>query len=107
MNFFTNISQLKIQGINLIFFIGASIVAIYMNLKNKNIKLRVVKQMIFYGVLGTVIGAILSNKIENDMVLRKCFGIFLLIIAINGTYTLFLQYIKKKKDKNINVKKYF
>lgn len=78
-----------------------------MNLKNKNIKLRVVKQMIFYGVLGTVIGAILSNKIENDMVLRKCFGIFLLIIAINGTYTLFLQYIKKKKDKNINVKKYF
>ena len=78
-----------------------------MNLKNKNIKLRVVKQMIFYGVLGTVIGAILSNKIENDMVLRKCFGIFLLIIAINGTYTLFLQYIKKKKDKNINVQKYF
>ncbi len=105
LNFFTNISQLKIQGINLIFFIGASIVAIYMNLKNKNIKLRVVKQMIFYGVLGTVIGAILSNKIKNDIVLRKCFGIFLLIIAINGTYTLFLQYIKKKKDKNINVKK--
>lgn len=107
MNFFTNINQLKIQGINLIFFIGASIVAIYMNLKNKNIKLKLVKQMIFYGILGTVIGALLSNKIENDMVLRKCFGIFLLIIAINGTYTLFLQYIKKKKDKNINVKKYF
>lgn len=78
-----------------------------MNLKNKNIKLRVFKQMIFYGVLGTVIGAILSNKIKNDMFLRKCFGIFLLIIAIHGTYTLFLQYIKKKKDKNINAKKYF
>ena len=37
----------------------------------------------------------------------SCFGVFLIFIAINGSYTLFLQYIKDKKDKNINVKKYF
>ena len=107
LNFFTEINQLKIQGINLIFFIGASIVAIYINWKNKNIKLKIVKQMIFYGCAGTIIGALLSNKINDDMFLRKCFGVFLIFIAINGSYTLFLQYIKDKKDKNINVKKYF
>lgn len=75
-----------------------------MNLKNKNINFKIVKTMVFYGVIGAVIGAILSNKITNNDSLKKYFGIFLICIAINGTYTFISQYIKSKRDKNSNIK---
>ena len=97
LNLFTEISQLKVQGINLIFFIGASSVAIYMNIINENIKFEFVKKIVFYGSIGTIIGAILSNKIDNNDLLKKYFGVFLILIAINGTYTLISQYIKNNK----------
>lgn len=97
MNLFTQISQLKVQGINLIFFIGSSSVAIYMNVRNKNIKLKLVKKIFFYGIIGAILGAVLSNKIDNNDSLKKYFGIFLIGIAITGTYTLISQYIKNKK----------
>lgn len=74
-----------------------------MNIKNKNINFKIVKTMVIYGVIGAVIGAILSNKINNNSSLKKYFGIFLICIAINGTYTLISQYIKNKRDKNNNV----
>lgn len=105
LNLFTDIVQLKIQGINLIFFIGSSCIAIYMNLKKQNINFKIVRTMIFYGIIGTIIGAILSNKFSNNNLFKKYFGIFLICIAINGTYTLISQYIKNPKDKNSNVKK--
>ena len=104
LNLFTEISQLKVQGINLIFFIGASSVAIYMNIINENIKFEFVKKIVFYGSIGTIIGAILSNKIDNNDLLKKYFGVFLILIAINGTYTLISQYIKNKRDKNNYIK---
>ena len=97
MNLFTQISQLKVQGINLIFFIGSSSVAIYMNVRNKNIKLKLVKKIFFYGIIGAILGAVLSNKIDNNDSLKKYFGIFLIGIAITGTYTFISKYIKNKK----------
>lgn len=93
-----NYSQQKIQGINLIFFIGSSIIAIFMNMKNKKIKLEIAKLSIIFGSIGAVVGAILSNKI-NSKHLKKYFGIFLILIAINGIYTFISQYMKNKKSK--------
>lgn len=96
-------SQQKIQGINLIFFIGSSIIAIFFNMKNRKIKLEIAKPSIVYGCIGTVIGAILSNKI-NSKNLKKYFGIFLILIAINGIYPFISQYMIDKKVKNKKVK---
>lgn len=87
----------------MIFFVGASSIAIYMNIKNKNINFKIVKTMVIYGIIGAITGAFLSNRIENNNSLKKYFGIFLICIAINGTYTLISQYIKNKRDKNTNV----
>ena len=39
----------------------------------------------------------------NPVMALSCFGIFLIFIAINGTYTLISQYIKNKSDKNSSV----
>jgi len=99
LTFFSKMSQQVIQGINLIFFVPTSIVAIYMNWKNKLIDINLSKIVLISGIIGSIIGAILATKIESNN-LRKYFGIFLIIIAINGSYTFISQYIKDKKDKN-------
>lgn len=100
LNWFSNIGQHEIQGINLIFFIPVSLVSIFMNCKNKLIDFKLSKKLIISGIFGAVLGAFLTSKI-NSRILKRCFGIFLIIIAINGTLTFISQYKKDKKSKNI------
>lgn len=93
---FSDVSQHIVQGINLIFFIPTSIVAIYMNIKNKNIDYKVAKKVIISGIIGACIGSLLAIKINSDS-LKKDFGMFLIGIAIFEIYSFFRQYILKPK----------
>ena len=99
LGIFTQLKQHLIQGTNLIFFIPTSIVAIYMNIKNKTIDYKIAISVIIAGIAGAVIGSKLSFKIENDT-LKKYFGIFLLFIAFFEIFSFFRQYILKKKENN-------
>lgn len=93
------IEQHIAQATNLIFFIPTSIVAIIVNIKNKNIRLRVAIIISLFGILGAIVGANLS--IHTDVKkLRKMFGIFLLIIAIHEIYTIYKEHKKSKKGQN-------
>ena len=100
LSIFLGINQKTAQATNLIFFIPTSIAAIYINMKQKNINIKLAKQIIFWGIIGTIIGALIAQKI-NVTVLKKMFGIFLAIIAIHEIYLLIKEYIfyKKEKDK--------
>lgn len=98
-NLFGNIDQHMVQGINLIFFIPTSIVAIYMNIKHKTIDYKISKILIISGIIGAVCGSLLSFKIDNKN-LKKYFGIFLIIIAIFQIYSFFRQYRLGKKENN-------
>ena len=75
------------QATNLIFFIPTSIVAIIVNLKNKNINIKLGVLISLFGILGAIIGANISLKL-NVNILKKCFGTFLAIIALNDTYSI-------------------
>ena len=75
------------QATNLIFFIPTSIVAIIVNLKNKNINIKLGVLISLFGILGAIIGANISLKL-NVNILKKCFGTFLAIIALNETYSI-------------------
>lgn len=99
LSFFTAIQQYEIQGINLIFFIPTSLIAIYVNYKNKLIDFKIAKKCILIGIVGALVGSYLASKIESKN-LRKYFGIFLIIIAINGIYTFISQYKKDKSSQN-------
>lgn len=99
LSIFTSLKQHLIQGTNLIFFIPTSIVAIYMNIKNKTIEYKLAISIILAGIVGAVVGSKLSFKLENSM-LKKCFGIFLLFIALFEIFAFFRQYILKKKENN-------
>ena len=46
LNLFGSIEQHMVQGVNLVFFIPTSIVAIYMNIKHKTIDYQVAKPLL-------------------------------------------------------------
>lgn len=99
LTFFMGIEQHKAQATNLIFFIPTSIIAIFVNWKNKNIDFKLAILISIFGILGAILGANLSLY-TNVSVLKKCFGIFLAIVAINEIYSIVKQYKKVKKTDN-------
>lgn len=103
LSMFMNIEQHIAQATNLVFFIPTSIIAIIINLKNKNIALKSAVLVSVFGILGAIIGANISIKIDVN-ILRKCFGIFLAIIAIHEIYTIIKLY-KINKIRNNNKEK--
>ena len=97
-NLFGNIEQHRIQGINLVFFIPTSIVAIFMNVKRKTIDYKVAMVILIFGIIGAICGSLLSFQLDNQN-LKKYFGIFLIIIAIFQVYSFFREYRIQEKRK--------
>lgn len=88
------------QATNLIFFIPASITAIYVNIKQKLLDWKFAIPIIIAGIIGSIIGASISIKTDVQ-ILKKFFGYFLLIIAIHEIYSFLKLYIfNKKRDNN-------
>lgn len=100
LTFIMGIEQHIAQATNLIFFIPTSIVAIIVNLKNKNIDMPLAIIISVFGILGAIIGANISINIDVK-ILKKCFGVFLAIIAINEIYSIVKEY-KKNKIRDTN-----
>ncbi len=100
LTFIMGIEQHIAQATNLIFFIPTSIVAIIVNLRNKNIDMPLAIIISVFGILGAIIGANISINIDVK-ILKKCFGVFLAIIAINEIYSIVKEYKKTKiRDNN-------
>lgn len=98
---FLSISQKEAQLLNLVLFMAVSFSSTIANLKNKNIDLKIIKNVIPLLVLGAVIGTRLFYKLNNEN-LRKYFLYFLVII---GIYEIISSVITLKKEKN-NTKEY-
>ena len=84
------------QATNLVFFVPTSIVAIIMNIKNKNVDLKLAAIISGFGIIGAIIGANIAMNIDVQ-ILKKLFGYFLAIIAIHEIYTMLKEYINSKK----------
>ena len=98
LTFMMGIEQHVSQATNLIFFIPTSIVAIIINIKNKNIDLKLAIIISIFGILGAIIGSNIS--VYTDVkILKKCFWVFLIIVAINEIYSIIRLYKKDKKNK--------
>ena len=101
LTLFMNIDQHISQATNLIFFIPTAITSIIINMKNKQIDFKVSKDIIIFGIIGTVIGSYIAVRLPSQN-LKKFFGIFFLLIAIFQIYEIYTLYIKKKKTNNKN-----
>lgn len=95
----SGIEHHKAQAANLIFFIPTAIVAIIINIKNKNIDLKLAIQISILGIIGAIIGAKVAVFTDVNS-LKKYFGFFLLIIAIREIYTLFKNHKKLSIEKS-------
>ena len=98
LTFMLGVEQHVAQATNLIFFIPTAIVAIIVNLKNKNIDTKLAILISIFGILGAIIGSNISIHIDVG-ILKKCFGIFLAFITINEIYSIFKLYRNKYKNK--------
>lgn len=78
---FIKVDQRTAQSINLISFIPASLVALIIHYKNRNIEKRITKKLIFPGIIAAFIGSLIAIKL-NPILLKKIFGIFLFVMGI-------------------------
>ena len=98
LTFIMGIEQHIAQATNLIFFIPASLVAIFVNIRNKNLDLKNGTIISIFGILGAIIGANISLNMDVN-ILRKSFGVFLILITINEIYSIIKENKKVKNKK--------
>ena len=96
LSIFFNVNQHTAQTVNLIAFIPMAIVAILIHLKNKLIKFNSVLLVIIPAVFSCVLGSY-TSKLFTGQVLRKCFGIVLILLSIYQFVLFFIE--KKRKSK--------
>ena len=77
----TDLTQQQAQGVNLLSFIPVAITALFTHFRNKNIETKLCPPLIIFGVIGALIGSLLAVNLPSNL-LRKLFGIFLLIMGI-------------------------
>lgn len=94
---FTDIPQLTVQGINLVYFIICSGASLLIHLRKRKIFVLAVVIMSLSGLAGAFIGSLFSAKIDQSL-LRKIFGAMLII---SGNISLYkaLSSSKRKKEK--------
>lgn len=104
LTLFLNVEQHVAQATNLIFFIPTAIAATIINYKQKIIDIKTAVVIAIYGVIGALIGSNIANNLDSN-ILKKIFGIFLLIIAINEIVSYKKLNIKKGKSHTNNKSK--
>lgn len=78
---FAAVPQQEAQGINLIYFLPAALAALPSHFKNGYVEKPVAAYAIAGGLLCSALAALLSNRLDVAL-LRKLFGVFLLVIGI-------------------------
>lgn len=86
------------QGINLISFVPMSVLALIFHFKNKLIMTKYLLKMGIAGVIFSVLGAFLSSLVKATL-LKKLFGIFLILLGILSFITTIIQIRKEKQAK--------
>lgn len=91
LTLYSNIPQLKAQGINLIFFIPSAVIALIMHTKNGLVEWKKAVKFILLGIVGVAIGyAVLSHL--DERIIRKIFSVILITM---GLKELFFSHSKK------------
>ena len=84
---FANMSQIKAQGINLIFFIPCAILATIIYTIKKQIDYKKILPVIIGGVFGAIASGFILSKIDTSY-LSKIFALFLIVMGISSILRL-------------------
>ena len=78
---FAHIDPKIAQSVNLLSSIPMTIFALIIHIRNKNVVFSLVLPIALFGVLGAICGSFVATYISSK-VLKKVFGVFLLIVGI-------------------------
>ncbi|MFR0019415.1 MAG: sulfite exporter TauE/SafE family protein [Paraclostridium sp.] len=78
---FANIDPKIAQSINLLSSIPMTIFALLIHIKNKKVILKLVIPIASFGILGAIFGSFLATYLSSE-ILKKVFGVFLLVIGV-------------------------
>lgn len=95
---FEKTEQINAQGINLLFFIPIGIVAVIIYFKKGLIELKTVLPIAAFGILGAVIGYLLTLLVSGEL-LGKIFAFILIAMGISEIIKVFLLKVGNKCDK--------
>lgn len=83
--FFEGVSQKIAQGVNLLYFIPTAVISLIVHLKNKNVDIKTALIIGASGIVGAIIGSGIMYFTDAH-ILRRMFGVFLLLIGIYEIY---------------------
>lgn len=86
LSLFTSISQLKAQGINVIFFIPIASVAVIIYSLKKLIVWKIALPFALFGIISSYLGTYLATVIDGK-ILSKIFGLLLLAMGVKELFT--------------------
>ncbi|NLA87630.1 MAG: sulfite exporter TauE/SafE family protein [Clostridiales bacterium] len=92
MTTFAGVAQQAAQGINLMYFLPTSLSALYSHIKNKLVETKLALYAIIAGVLTAVGASFLATGIDTNL-MRKIFGVFIILIGLSEVFR-----IKGKKN---------
>lgn len=78
---FTETLQKRAQGINLLFFIPITVLAVILHIRNKLIEIKTVLICSAFGIISVIIGFYIVQGISNDW-LRKAFAVFIILSGL-------------------------
>lgn len=81
LTLFLGVGQHQAQGVNMLSFLPAALVALYIHRKEGRVALKTTWPIILAGLVGAVLGALAAAALEADW-LKKVFGAFLLFLGI-------------------------
>ncbi len=96
LTIFLGFAQKNAQAINLLVFIPMAIVSLLIHIKNKLVDFKVGVPVVLSGIIFSIGGSIIINFIEND-IMRKIFGVFLLIVGIYQGFQAIMMFKNKNK----------
>ncbi len=96
LSLFMNLEQHIAQATNLVFFIPTALSAIIINIKQNNVDKKLALQVSILGIIGAIVGAIVSEQMSSEN-LKRYFAIFILIIALHEIYVLYREYNRNRK----------
>lgn len=92
---FMGVSQPAAQGACLIGFLPSAIAALFIHVKNKNVDFKIGKSYIIPGVIFALLGSF-AMRFVPTFLLKKGFGVFLVIFAIFQAVSVTRQINREK-----------
>ena len=95
---FMNVEQITAQAVNLIAFVPMALVTLIIHIKNKLVDFNSVWYLLLPSLITTILTSFYAVDLKSE-ILKKSFGVFLILIAVAMFVSEGFRFFKNKKEK--------